>query len=198
MLEINRLNEITFNHLEKAVNNTISNKIFIRNNFIQIPNLTQDDLLIKIHELFFSTSSHCLIKTVNNIEWTPVKLYLTGYYFVNLYNKFWLVSHNTHKGFVVEYYITHQKYVDIVFINSINLNISYLPQNYHCSKQEILNAIANFKLSKEYCMFIKQVAFLNSNIILKHYIYKKNNEIYYFQFSNENVYKPFVYLRIIG
>ena len=126
MLEIDRLNEITFNNLEKAINDTISNKIFVRNNIVEIPNLTKDEQLNAIHQIFFNKLSYDLIKTVNNIEWTPVKLYLTGYYIVNFNSKFWLISHNTHEGFVVKYKITHQKYIDIVFLTASNLDINYL------------------------------------------------------------------------
>ena len=194
MLEIDRLNEITFNNLEKAINDTISNKIFVRNNIVEIPNLTKDEQLNAIHQIFFNKLSYDLIKTVNNIEWTPVKLYLTGYYIVNFNSKFWLISHNTHEGFVVKYKITHQKYIDIVFLTASNLDISYLPEMYRCSKQEILNTLKYLKECKEHIVLIKQMGFLNLNIILNHYLYKKGSDVYYFQFSNDQVYKPFLYV----
>ena len=191
MLEINRLNEITFNDLEKAVNNTISNKIFIKDNIENMSYLNEEEQLTKIHELYFSKLSHILIKTVNNIEWTPNKLYLTGYYFVNLHYAFWLVSHNTHEGFVVRYKITHHKYIERIFEASISSEVDYLPGSYQCSKMEILNVM---QYIKENIIFIKQMSFLNSNILLNHYIYKKDNRIYYFQFSNERVYKPLIFM----
>jgi hypothetical protein len=187
MLEINRLNEITFNNFEKAINYTIANKIFIKNNIENMSYLNEEEQLTKIHELYFSKSSHILIKTVNNIEWTPNKLYLTGYYFVNLHYAFWLVSHNTHEGFIVKYKLPHHKYIERIFEASISSAVEYLPASYWCSKQEILNAM---QYLKENIMFIKQMSFLNSNILLNHYIYKKDGYIYYFQFSNERAYKP--------
>jgi hypothetical protein len=187
MLEIDRLHEITFNDLEKVINDTISNKIFVRNNIKKMQYLTEEEQLTKIHELFFSKSSYILIKTINNIEWTPIKLYLTGYYFVNLYNAFWLVSHNTHEGFVVKYKISHHKYIDIVFQTFTKLSIEYLPESYRCSKQEMSFAM---QYLKENNVLIKQMSFFNSNVLLNHYIYKKDDCLYYFQFSNERVYKP--------
>jgi len=187
MLEMSRLHEITFNDLEKVINDTISNKIFVRTNIENIPYLDEEEQLIKIHELFFSKSSHILIKTVNNIEWTPTKLYLTGYYFVNLYNTFWFVSHNTHDGYVIKYKIPHQKYIERIFQTSIKLSKEYLSINYWCSKQEITLSI---QYLKEKYIFIKQMSFFNSNVIINHYIYKQDDIIYYFQFSNESAYRP--------
>ena len=187
MLEIDRLHEITFEDFKKAINDTISNKIFIRNNILEIPNLYKEEHLDTIHDIFFTRETHRLIKTVNNIEWTPVKLYLTGYYIVNFNDKYWFVSHNTHEGFVVKYKITHQKYIDIIFLHSIKSDIDYLPEIYRCSKQEILYAIKNIK---EHIAFIKQTVFLNSTTLINHYVYKYNGKFYYFQFSNERSYKP--------
>jgi hypothetical protein len=190
MLEIERLMEITFNNFEKAIADTVSNKIFVRNNIVEMPNLTKDEQLYIMHNIYFTKSSHILIKTVNNIEWTPTQLYLTGYYIVNLHDKFWLISHNTHEGFVVKYKITHHKYIDILFEAAYNLNVGYLPLIYRCFKKDISNEIKNMK---EHIMFIKQMSFVNSTILLDHYLYKKDNKIYYFQFSNTSVYKPFIY-----
>jgi hypothetical protein len=187
MLEIDRLHEITFNNLGEVIHNTISNKIFVRNNIETMPYLTEEEQLTKIHELFFSKSSHILIKTINNIEWTPIKLYLTGYYLVNLHNAFWFVSHNTHEGFVVKYKIPHHKYIDLVFQTSTKKSIEYLPESYWCSKQEISFAM---QYLKEKYILIKQMSFFNSHVLLNHYIYKHDGSLYYFQFSNERAYKP--------
>jgi hypothetical protein len=191
MLEIDRLSEITFDSFEKAIKKTISNKIFIRNNIVEMPDLTKEDQLNTIHEVFFTRATYTLIKTVNNIEWTPVKLYLTGYYIVNLYNKYWMVSHNIHEGFVVKYKITHQKYIDIIFLMALDSDVEYLHEMYRCSKHDILYAVKNIK---EHIAFIKQTTFLNSDVIINHYVYKKDGKIYYLQFSNFNAYKPYIYM----
>lgn len=189
MLEIERLHEITPDMLIKAVDDAVSNKIFVRNNIEQIPNLNKEDLLNRIHALFFSKSSVTLVKTINNIEWTPTKLYLTGYYVVNLHNTFWVVSHNTHEGFVVKYKITQPKYIDRIYQTAIKISTKQLPECYWCTKHEILNAIKQLKEAHSYIL-IKQMSFVKSSIVLNHYIYKQKNQLYYFQFSTECVYKP--------
>ena len=191
---MNKLSEITFDNLKNAIDNTISNKIFVRNHIIEnMPGLTKNEQITVIYKIFFEPSSISLIKTINNIEWTPVKLYLTGYYIVNLYGNFWLVSHNSHEGFVTRSYITFNDYIDILFKIVNNLNVTYLNHNYGCTDHDLIVAINTLKHTPDkHIIFIKQILFVNSPIILHHYIYKNGNEFYYFPLANNAIYKPFL------
>jgi hypothetical protein len=195
MLEIDSLHQITFDNLKNAIDNTISNKIFVRNCILEdMPNITKDDQLIKINSIFFSPSSHMLIKTTNHIEWTPVKLYLNAYYVVNLYGNFWIISNSSYNGFVVKSYIKYIQYIDILFESIKNMNILSLPQNYWCSYHELSSGMQVLEndISKN-IILIKEMKFINSPIIIHHYLYKNNNKYYYFPYSNNCVYKPILY-----
>jgi hypothetical protein len=201
MLEMDKLWEIKLDNFKNAIDNVISNKTIIKNSIENMPNLKREEQLSVINKIFFNPLSFSLIKTINNIEWTPVKLYLTGYYIVNLYGNFWLVSHNSYKGFIVKSFIKYTDYVELLFDAVINCNIGYLAQTYWCSPQEI--ALASDFLEKnpdKYIILITQKTYSNNNpnseVKISHYLYKKENQIYYLPFSNISVYKPMLYKTI--
>ncbi len=197
MLEIDRLHEITFDNFKNAVDNTISNKIFVRNCINQnMPNLKTSEILSAINTVLLSPSTHSLIKTINNIEWTPIKLYQTAYYIVNLYNDFWLVSHNSHNGFVVRYTMKYHQYMNILF-NTLNiLNIPHLEQMYWCSQNELHLASNIMEQDNKQILLIKQTTFINNQLKINHYLYKNGNQIYYFPICNIGIYKPLLYKNI--
>ncbi len=195
MLEIDNLAQITFDNLKSAIDNTISNKIFVRNCILEdMPGITKEEQLAVINTLFFNPSSHMLIKTTNHIEWTPVKLYLNAYYVVNLYGSFWIISNNSYYGFVVKSYIKYIQYIDILFEAIKNMNVHSLPQNYWCANHELIMAMQVLEQdSSKNIILIRQDKFINSNMKINHYLYKNNDKYYYFPYSNTCVYKPMLY-----
>jgi hypothetical protein len=195
MLEITRLNEITFDDFKKTIDNVIKEKIFIKNGIQKnIPHLEVEEQLGGINYLIFnSTSKHFLIKTIHNIEWTPVKLYDTAYYMVNLYNKFWLISHNTYNGFVVKYNLTTKDYILYLFNFIKNNKHDSLPSIYYPTNYELYFAFDFIKKNNMPYILIKQMTFPNSTIKINHYFIKIDEKIYYFPVSTDYVYKPILY-----
>ncbi len=197
MLQIDELNKITFDDLKNTIDNTISNKIFVRNCILEdIPHLNKDEQLASINSIYFYPSTHQLIKTTNHIEWTPTKLYLNAYYVVNLYGSFWIISHNSHNGFIVKSSIKNIQYIDILFETVNKTNIQPLEQSYWSSHYELymaLQVLEQEPTNSKNIILIKQVNFLNSTIKINHYLYKNNNKYYYFPYSNICVYKPILY-----
>lgn len=191
---MDRLSEITFDNFKNAVDSTISNKIFVRNCVnVKMPELKVSEILSSINKVFFNNSSHLLIKTINNIEWTPIKLYQTAYYIVNLYNDFWLVSHDTNYGFVVKSNMKYHQYIDVLF-NTLNiLSIPHLEKIYWCFQNELQLALKFMEENNKQLLLIKQTSFKEHILKINHYLYKNGNQIYYFPISNNGLYKPILY-----
>ncbi len=196
MLELDKLSEITFNMLKDAVDYTISNKIFVRNCIPDnISDLPKEDQLNAIKALCFHSYSHILIKTTHHIEWTPVKLYLTGYYIVNLYNKYWLITNQEDEGFRVRSYTTLGDYIKILYNDIINNNnIAYLEQIYWCNNYEMSYGLKFLEQNPtKNIVLMKHSTFINSTIIINHFLFKNDDKIYYFPIANNYVYKPIIY-----
>lgn len=199
MLEITRLNEITYDDFKKAINNVIANKIFVRNGIQKdnIPKLDVDEQLGAINVLVFNNNlTHMIIKTIHNIEWTPIQLYDTAYYMVNMNTKFWLISHNLREGFVVKYYLSIKDYLTFLFHYIKNRNIETLSNTYWPTNFELYYSLNHLLQVKETFILIKQNIFNNSSKKISHYIYKYHDKIYYFPISDHCVYKPILYSTI--
>ncbi len=197
MLQMSKLNEIDTNNFKNAINYNESNKIYIRLGIFTdiLHNLDPHEQLNALTNLIFNTNNnYVLIKTVNNIEWTPEKLYQAAYYMISMNNKFWLISHSSYQGFVVKSCMTIKKYLEYVFnIVGIDNNATILDRNLWCNSNELHIAYNLIIESNIDFQFIKQTGFQNSFVKINHYLYKKNNTFYYFCISNKSFYKPIIY-----
>ncbi len=201
MLEITKLNDITSNDFKNAIDIAISNKHFIRTGFHTGYNTNSNTTIIEQlgainHLLFNPNKTHVLFKTIGNIEWTPVKLYDTAYYMINIYNKYWFITHNSYNGFVIKYNITIKEFIFYIFnyIKKINYNnIESIPIQFYPSNEELFYSINYMEQNKLQYMLIKQMMFLDSTQKINHYLVKFDNKIYYFPISSLTVYKPILY-----
>jgi hypothetical protein len=195
MLAMNKLFEITFDMFKNSIDNTISNKIFIRNGIKDdIPYLNKEEQSSIINYMYFNQKSHSLIKPINIIEWLPKKIYQTAYYIVYLYDTYWLVSHNSHEGIIVKSYITYAQYIENQFNSIRDTHYQYLEQSYWCSSNELFKGVQILEQSPDKkVILIKHMTFPNSKIIIDHYLVKNGKQIYYFPFSNNYYYKPILY-----
>jgi hypothetical protein len=192
MLEITRLHEITSNDFKNTIDNAISNKMFIRNGIQNNTNIYEQ--LSSINTLLFNpNNSHIIIKTIGNVEWTPIKLYDTAYYMVNMYNKFWLISHNSYNGFIIKYSVIIKDYICFLFNYINNITIESIPINLSPTNHELYYSYYHLYSNKLQYILIKQMSFINSTHKINHYLINIDDKIYYFPISNINVYKPIFY-----
>ena len=196
-----QLFDITFDMCKNAIDNTISNKIFVRNGIKEdndIPCLYKKDQLFIINDMYFNNKNHSLIKPINTIEWLPKKLYQTAYYVVNLYGNYWIVSHSSYEGILVKTYITHTQYIENQFNLIKDLNTQYLEQIHWCSNNELFLGVQMLEQSpdKNIFLLIKHMTYPNSKIVIDHYLLKNEKKIYYFPFSNNYNYKPIFYKQL--
>jgi hypothetical protein len=199
MLEITRLREITSNDFKNTIDNAISNKYFIRNGIQNntnniTNNITIYEQLAAINNLLFNqNNSHILIKTIGNVEWTPIKLYDTAYYMVNIYNKFWLITHNSYDKFVIKYSVIIKDYICFLFNFIKNITVESIPLNLYLTSHELYYSYYHLHSNKLQYILIKQMSFIDSIHKINHYLINIDNKIYYFPISNINVYKPILY-----
>ena len=195
MLEISKLNEIKMNDLEKVVNYTVKEKIFVKRGIQKngLPNLSTNEQLTAINYIMFNEPNYVLIKTLNNIEWTPEKLYQSAYYMIYMNSNYWIISHSSYEGFVVKYVISLKDYITFVFNYSKN-NQQITLANYYWPKNEELYYSYNYlkQINYDDAILIKR-SDLSDGIKINHYLYKINNKIYYFPISNKYIYKPILY-----
>lgn len=196
MLEITRLHEITYDDFKKTIDNALNNKHFIRNSIQQNinSNLTIPEQLGSINGLmFYSNKNYVLIKTIGNIEWTPTKLYDTAYYMVNMYSKFWLISHNSYDGFSIKYNITIKEYLYFIFKVIKNTNVESISQVFYPSNHELYYSFHHLETNQLQYVLIKQMQFPDLKNKVNHYLLKVDGKVYYFPISTINVYKPILY-----
>lgn len=195
MLEITRLHEITSNDFKNTIDKAIKDKHFIRNGILNtITNLTVPEQFGAINHLLFNPNKNCVtIKTIGNIEWTPIKLYDTAYYMVNIYGKLWLISHNSYDGFIIKYNTTIKDYIFNLFNYIKDANKESLSKIFYPSNEELYYAFLHLDTNKLEYVLIKQMTFGESNHKINHYFVKVDSKIYYFPISTFNVYKPILY-----
>ncbi len=201
MLEITKLNDITIDDFKNTIDIAVSNKYFIRTGFHTgfhtNSNTTIMEQLGAINNLIFNPNkSHIMFKTIGNIEWTPVKLYDTAYYMVNVYNKYWFITHNSYDKFVIKYSITIKEFINYIFnyIKKINYNnIESIPIQYYLSNEELFYSVNYMEQNKLQYILIKQMLFQDHNHKINHYLIKIDSKIYYFPISSHTVYKPIPY-----
>jgi len=198
MIEMTQLFDITFDMFKNAIDNTISNKMFIRNGIKEdMPNLNKEEQLSIINYMYFNKKSHSLIKPINVIEWLPKKLYQTAYYIVNLYGNYWIISYSSHEGILVKTYIKNTQYIENQFNLIKDMNTNYLEQPFWCSSHELFTGVKMLEQSPDKnILLIKHMTFPNSKIIIDHYLVKNGKQIHYFPFSNNYNYKPILYKQL--
>lgn len=195
-----RLNEINIDIFKQTITDSFVNKIFIKKNIqSDIPDLNIEDQLSVINTLVFNPEySYILIKTLNNIEWTPIKLYQKAYYMVKLNGSIWLISHTSHEGFVIKYNIHLIDYIKFLlnYIKTIDY-IPYLEESKWIFPNELsygyLQLIQNHSTKPNAYIFIKQNIYVNSSLKINHYMCKINNAIYYLPIGNNKLFKPIYY-----
>ncbi len=200
MLEITRLNEINFDIFKNTITDALINNIFIKKSIqSDIPDLNIEDQLSVINALIFNPEyNYILIKTLNNIEWTPIKLYQKAYYMVKMNGSIWLISNTAHEGFVIKYNIYIIDYIKFLlnYIKTIEY-IPYLDENKYAFPNELSYAFLQLtqnNLTKPNAhIFIKQSIYYNSSLKINHYMCKINNAIYYFPIGNNKLFKPIYY-----
>jgi hypothetical protein len=200
MLEMTRLNEINIDMFKNTINNALINNIFIKKNIqSDIPDLNVEDQLSVINALVFNPEyNYILIKTLNNIEWTPIKLYQKAYYIVKMNGSIWLISHTSHEGFIIKYNIQLIDYIKYLmnYIKTIDY-INYLDENKWAFPNELSNAflqlIQNNLTKPNAHIFIKKTIYYNSSLKINHYMCKIDNAIYYFPIGNNKLFKPIYY-----
>ena len=200
MLEMSKLHLITMNDLESAINNTIKEKIFVRRGIQKdsLPDLSINEQLNAINNLMFNNKNYYLIKTLNNIEWTPEKLYQSAYYMIYYNNNYWIASHSSHEGFLIKFNISLKDYITFVFhyvkpfTQLLSLDNNYWPKN-----EELFYSYTNLKkIKNDDAILIKKNDYDN-DIKINHFLYKIGNKIYYLPISNKLIYKPILYFTLV-
>ena len=197
MFEMDKLYEIAFDYkpLKQAIDYSIKEKIFIPSGFkSNIYKLSEEFIFHGINTLFDDTSRNfTCIKIVDMIEWTPVKIFQSAYFIVNLYNKFWIISRNCLKCSVV-LIIKMKDYMSRLYDYGNKQDSQFLDNKFWPNQTDYINAMNYLKTND--AAFIKQVVYNKNNVEIKinHYLYKNNTNIYYIPVyhsnNNTRIYKP--------
>jgi hypothetical protein len=194
MIEIDRLSEFIndYQPLKNAIDNAIKDKMFIRRGFKKdIHKFGEEYQLFGINYLLKDSSTNFVcVSVVDTIEWTPVKLFQSLYFVVKLYDKFWVINRDNYKCSIIS--VIHMKdYIKYIYDITIEQNASYLDCRYLLQYNEYRNSL--IKLMDEDVVSLKQVSY-DTNKKINHYLYKRDNNIYYMSIAHNNnsisVFKP--------
>jgi len=194
MFELNQLDKLVseYTPLKIAIENCIKDNIFVRKGFNKnIYKLTNEKLTQAITLLLKDTLCNYICIGLNNtIEWTPIKLFQSAYFMIKIDNNFWIVERNNIKCNVV-LIISMMDYMDrLIEISreSVYLESKYWPtiDEFNIVLKSVVNQITLIKKT-----------ILNDNTQMNHFLYKYNNNNYYYiciHYSKTHtmIYKPIV------
>jgi hypothetical protein len=202
MFEMDKLNEFLFDFkpLKEAVDDYIKEKMFVPGGFKDnIYKLPEEYIFSGINMLLNDTSRiFTCIKIVDMIEWTPVKIFQSAYFVVNLYNKFWIISKNCLKCHVV-LIIKMSDYMNRLYEIGNKTDYKYIDEIHWPFPVEFMNSLEYLKTND--VAFIKQIIYIKNNeeIKINHYLYKNKDNIYYisvyYEKNNITVYKPMLFCK---
>jgi len=196
MFEISNLSELMIDYasLEKAINTTINEKIYVRKGLkSDIYKIPEEAIFYSISNLLKDTSYNYICITLNNvIEWTPVKLFQSLYFLVHLHDKFWVIYKDAYKCNVV-LEITIIDYLKYLY--NIGVNSDYLDSLYWPSFSDFNIGLNTIKSNNLNYAFIKRVNYSKTHNLF-HYLYKYDH-IYFitvcYTDNKISIYKPIVY-----
>ncbi len=110
-----------------------------------------------------------------------------------MYNKFWLISHNSYDGFAIKYNTTIKEYLYFIFNYIKNTSVESLPQVFYPSNHELYYSFHHLETNNLQYVLIKQMHFPDLKNKVNHYLLKVDGKVYYFPISTINVYKPILY-----